>query len=659
MFRINVIACARPRLDPCSTMAAVLASTRINGIAHTSILPIFLLIMLKSITVKAMSQFNFTPRFHPGSSCFWIAGALLTLLSTTALALTPIARWDTVPYQRVTRGETANLGVVAFSKAGIDRVDFTVSGQGYSGANPLRSSEMTYNSQTNVYEYWVPLRGEDFATNGAFTIAAVVHGKDGGTRDLGALQLVANATGSLPQPKAWVSKSGSDSTGSVNDRSKPFSTVGGAAKAIQSVNGGRSDGGIIYLFEGSYPLDGAGTTINTSSEWLTLTRDSSASIDKTILDNRGSAAETRLMKSDGLTLKSSGALDYVFSDNAPTFLWVNNCRLVGADRWIAGSNPVKHGNSYLTNSYITNVDRAVGVAIIARGLTIEHIGEDGFQNAPFVVNIRLNDQDPGSTYWHADGYQSWGAGPENRIIYNYYGTDMHYQGLFMRATDSMAHNDAYINIFMEMREPGRPGYDGGKVILVNGALYGPWDHVLMWHNTFPSSYFNFVEDTAGYGFTNSSFIGNVFYEYRDPVPAVGVEPAYSLPGNSQNNEFLFNHAIRSYTDLPSDNNCVWPLPPECPHIHSKSPDSSSTVSQSVGDPKLDLPLLSIGDPVSATFGAPLEGSPLINRITRPTVPADVFGYPRDALPDVGAREAISSDSEVPLEAPSHLEAIPQ
>ena len=53
-----------------------------------------------------------------------IIGAILALAtyfsnSGLAFALTPIARWDVVPHQRISAGETFNLGVVAFSKEGI------------------------------------------------------------------------------------------------------------------------------------------------------------------------------------------------------------------------------------------------------------------------------------------------------------------------------------------------------------------------------------------------------------------------------------------------------------------------------------------------------------------------------------------------------------
>lgn len=562
-----------------------------------------------------------------------IIGAILALAtyfsnSGLAFALTPIARWDVVPHQRISAGETFNLGVVAFSKEGIARVEFTVSGQGYSGNNPLVARSMTYNERTDVHEYWVPLRGSDFKSDGPFSVKAQVFGKDGGKRSLEPLEFVANATGNLPQHKAWVSNSGIDSSGALNTRSQPFQTVAGAVEAIQKANGGLADGGIIYFMEGEYALGKGATT--TEHEWLTLSRDSKASIKETIIENGGSAGSTRLLKVDGLTITSSGQYDYVFRNGSPQTLWINGCRVLGSDRWTKGTNPIAHGNSYHTNSYIYNVDRGVYNGILARGLTIKHIGEDAFQNFPFVVNVELSDQDPGNTYWHADAYQSHGEGPENRIIYNFHATDLHYQGLFLRATKSPGRNNAFVNIFMEMREPGRPGRSGGSPSLKSGAMNGPWDHAIVWHCTFPKYHFYTTNDTAGFGFTNSSFIGNVFAEFRDYKASRGSDPLYAMPGNNDNNDFLYNHFMGSYTDVSGCSGN--PQPKGCPHWNSKSPDSDSGVSQSVGANVLDL------DPNSNSFGHPLDGYILVDRLPFTKVPGDIFGNPRDSRPDVGAIE---------------------
>ena len=85
----------------------------------------------------------------------------LALLPVSANALSPVARVDVVPYQRIEYGTTFNFGAVAFSKEGIDKVDFVISGQGYSGGTKT-ATEMTYNSRTGVWEYWVTIASSEF-----------------------------------------------------------------------------------------------------------------------------------------------------------------------------------------------------------------------------------------------------------------------------------------------------------------------------------------------------------------------------------------------------------------------------------------------------------------------------------------------------------------
>ena len=58
---------------------------------------------------------------------------ILFVASTEVYALTPIAHTDVVPYQRIQYGSSFDFGVVAFSKPGINRVDFAITGQGYTG----------------------------------------------------------------------------------------------------------------------------------------------------------------------------------------------------------------------------------------------------------------------------------------------------------------------------------------------------------------------------------------------------------------------------------------------------------------------------------------------------------------------------------------------
>jgi len=130
-----------------------------------------------------------------------LAVIIIAQISHNIYAQTPIARFDAVPFQRIDAGETFNVGIIAFSKSGIDRVEFTVKGQGYVGVNPLVSNEMTNNPTTGVYEYWVPVRANDFISDGSIEIEAVVFGKDGGTRNKN--WLINNSIGTTYTVNNW------------------------------------------------------------------------------------------------------------------------------------------------------------------------------------------------------------------------------------------------------------------------------------------------------------------------------------------------------------------------------------------------------------------------------------------------------------------------
>ena len=91
------------------------------------------------------------------------------------------------PYQRINAGETLKAGVVAFSKFGINTVSFSISGGGYTRRRRDLSS-MSYNDQSNVYEYWLPISAASFTTDGPITVNATVYGGDGGKRTLPGLR---------------------------------------------------------------------------------------------------------------------------------------------------------------------------------------------------------------------------------------------------------------------------------------------------------------------------------------------------------------------------------------------------------------------------------------------------------------------------------------
>lgn len=551
---------------------------------------------------------------------------LVLFYSIASAALTPVARPNVVPYQRISPNSPINFGVVAFSKNGIDRVDFNISGQGFTGGTKT-STAMSFNPQSMTYEYWVPIAADEFASNGPITVTSVAVGKDGGIRESSTILFAAP---SAVQVQSWVDPiGGSDTSGEVGNRLRPYSTIGQAITATQNANNGSADGVVINLLPGTYASGMVASPV-TTTERLVVRAASGVAADEVVLTKGGTAIRPSLLLLQGITLQNT--TNGPVADRVNTDLWIDGCRLIGKGRHLQNSSPVPANSAlqyYLTNSSNYNSDYGMYSGVLARNISFSTIGNDAFANTQMVINARVDDLDPGATEWHADGYQSWGEGPNNRIIYGYYGTNFHYQGLFLRATLSPGQDNAFINIFMEMMDPGRDG--GAGVVLSSGSIYGEWDHLLVWNCSFPHIGFSIYPDDSGYGFTNSSFIGNFFYEFKDSTAGF-VDPSYAAPGNAGNNDFLHNHYVRSYTDVT---NCAGnPQPVGCPHYHSTSPDSSALPTQTVGGVGSESADFIIRDLGSQRNGQPYN--PLLVERFEQVVPVDAVGAVRKHMSDVGA-----------------------
>jgi hypothetical protein len=517
-------------------------------------------------------------------------------------------------------------GVVAFSKEGIYGVAVTPSGIGYDGTT-LYSTSMTYNDRTEVWEYWVVIDPLDFTDDDTIVLDAVVYGNDGGRRTLDTLSLRLDK-GTLPQHEVWVTTGGNDSTGEIDNAAAPYASVHTATQAIQSAYG-TCEGTIVWLGEGEWTLGNGPVT--TTNEWLTYAGAMGTARENVIVHGSGRVNETDLLRFYDLTLRSDGYNDVYlrgWPGPEPVWLWVDSCRIIGSGRHTALSSPaMRDENWFCTDTYIYDVDNALRETNLARNVDIVHIGDDAVVNTDCAINITVNDQDPGDTYWHSDGWQNNTWAMDNKILYGYHGTDVRVQGLFIRmAPDVGVHtNNAFVNVLMEMREPGYPGYPGGPPVLSGANFYGDFDHLIMWHCTIPTVKSGVFEEEngVGFGFSNVSFVGNVFYELIDWVGQGSEDPTWGLPGNPGNNEFLHNHYIWSYVD-GLEGWAIW----------SKSPDTDPSGSQSLGDPDIVTTL------DAADYGTPNATSPLLDRLSQKYVPIDVLGNQRDTTPDVGAIERV-------------------
>jgi hypothetical protein len=466
---------------------------------------------------------------------------------------------------------------------------------------------MTHNPQSDVYEYWTGIAADSFSSDGLITVDATVYGNDGGTRTLETLTFTVNPNGTLPRPQAWVDADvGSDTTGTVNDESRAYATIGRAIQGIRLWRraqgyGDNADGGIVLLKPGtdSNPaihLSATGeiwSEIPVANEWVTVTAAPGGTRANTILRAGANPFfDIRLMAFKGITLTREGSGGFVYgplSQGPSMSVWVHDCSAIGLDLWTWASYVISHdiGAHYYTGTRITNSSFAVPPrsSKLCRGLTIEHIGNDAFQEVPMVVNCTVDDVDPGPTGWHANAWQYWtDAGPNNTIVYNLRATGLRYEGIRAGGIDytTFASNVAFVNVYLDLEGTIYPG--GGM-----SAWFHPTDHLLLWNCTFRDQDFEIF---------HASEIRN-----------------FDVRGN------VFQRVLHNVTTFSQD---VWD------QNHFVDPTGLLAVTPGTN--------VTTGNPVLDLDGRPGVGSPLVNRLSPLKVNVDAGNQERLTPGDLGAFE---------------------
>src|SRR5690606_3653845 len=118
----------------------------------------------------------------------------------------------------------------------------------------------------------------------------------------------------------------------------------------------------------------------------------------------------------GVTLEGGQLFQPQSTFGSPSDFWIDDCALNGSGRWVTGSHPIgiNWKRRYLTDSAIHDVNFVAQEGTdCCRGLDIDRIGNDAFEGTHFVVNCSVDDQDPGTTGWHADVWQNPPASQED------------------------------------------------------------------------------------------------------------------------------------------------------------------------------------------------------------------------------------------------------
>jgi hypothetical protein len=334
-----------------------------------------------------------------------------------------IARWDVVPFQ--TFSNYFFIGVVAFHREGINRVEFSANGGAW-----VAVSQTSINPLTQVTEYNAVLKASDFP-DGLLEVRAVAYPNIGVPRVLaGALNstaasengehsmyLTANSGGSLKGAVRYVSTSGSDSNDGLTPQTAK-ATSNAAAFSITQAQG-NSDGGIIYLLPGAHTLTTAlfNTNSNTNFRWMTVTSaPGSSAADVSIVGSTGSVFNSKLVKFENVSIAGVIASGGPLED----YVWFDNVRFLGPGQDIGSVGPSNAWTGrYVTSSSASDVSDALTSYRIVRSASLDRIGADSFSNSGLVVNSSTKNVDPLSkegTY-HPDIYQHVGNA-QNVILYN-------------------------------------------------------------------------------------------------------------------------------------------------------------------------------------------------------------------------------------------------
>lgn len=378
-------------------------------------------------------------------------------LASAVCAARPVARWDVIPYQRVSG--VFKAGVCAFHEDGV-KVEFAVNGiKTYTAEKP------TFNDRTGVWEYTFPIDTSKYA-DGPVTLnaKAITLGPNPESFTLPELSLYSNGRKRLDVASvAWAD---ADKGDDANDGTEtaPVKTLAAAFNKVQ-------DGGVVYLRKGTYKpagLHGGGRKY-----WTTITSAPGVKRDDVeIMPGRPGVDKLHFKNLTLFCDNDTGKYCTILAgEMGKTCCWIDGCKIWNKKgRWAANAKPFGNGmRAYVTGGELTDMSDGPGCELV-RDYTVYHITSDVWTGCGLVVNCKCWDVDPGNTGSHPDFYQSFARAPgwvSDVILYNVSGYDCRCQGLFgVRLRDS-----AFVNISFK----------------TDVAMYSQWsddmDNVLFAHVT--------------------------------------------------------------------------------------------------------------------------------------------------------------------------------
>ncbi len=354
---------------------------------------------------------------------------------------TAIARWDVVPHQVI--DEPFTVGIVAFHMNEIDRVEFSAEGGPW-----VAVDEMKYNPRTQVWEYTALIDPAAYL-DGQIEVRAIAYPEVGTPRVLEPLVLYTNAGGSIPSPEVYVAMSGNDQTGD-GTRENPFKTIW---RAILSA-GPVLDNVTVFLEPGVYEYKG--DTFPQPSAgigWTTIAPAPGVSRDDVQLVRGERRIRVDKIRLKDLTLDQSNGWQIISYADMGWDIWLDRVRGEGQDQLTGSPFGSGFANVFVTDSQFSRYRDGMTSATLVRGVELNQLGSDAFQNVRMVVNSSVDTMDRLDSSMHPDVFQLFGPSRdmENIILYNVKATRTRAQGIFVSGVQSLR-DFAVVNVSIDKED---------------------------------------------------------------------------------------------------------------------------------------------------------------------------------------------------------------
>lgn len=359
---------------------------------------------------------------------------LSAVLAGAAFAARPIARWDVVPYQRISG--TFKAGVVAFHEKSV-QVEFSVNGKKeYTAERP------TLNTRTKVWEYVFAFDATK-CRDGLVKIGATAIVDGEAPYQLPDLEMYANSKKTQGSRKCvWVDpKDGNEFAEGTKDA---------PVKSLKQAVAKAGDGGTVFLYPGRYQAKMIGGGKDNKYWTLLMPAKGVKRSQVKIQGGRTGTDKLHFKNVEFFSEQTDGYGAIIMGEGGETMGWFDNCKFYNKAGRYAGSVSV-FGNkmrAFVTGGSTSEVANGPQCELV-RGHEISSVACDAlpFDNT-LVVNTTVSDIDATGTPGDPDLFNGFAPGKSwvgDVILYNVKATDVKAKGLSGRRL----RDSAFVNVSVE------------------------------------------------------------------------------------------------------------------------------------------------------------------------------------------------------------------